>query len=178
MSRDLWLFFLGLLLAIPLSIAANVLTRKYDDIRAKRDINVREKKLRSLIKEYSFIKGLKNDQSYAIFTVFRWVMRSLFYLALLVGLVWTSIVVLMMASLSRSKADLFITIMSMVVTVFWFVVLIRRANLYMEYLSKFSYFSGYQRKVFEQVEKLGRNVEELKANDSVPLYSPQDETHF
>jgi hypothetical protein len=166
MSTELLLFFLGLLFAIPLSIAGNMLTRKYDDIRARRDITVREKKLRTLIKEYSFIKVLKNDQSYAIITMFGWVLRSLFYFALLVGLIWSSIIVLLTTSLSRSKTDLIITIISMVVTVFWFVVVMRRTNVYLDYLSKFSYFADYRRKVFEQVEKLGGKVEELLQEDS------------
>ena len=176
MSRELLFFLLGLLLTIPLSIAGNILTRKYDDVRAKRSFVVREKKLKTLIKDYSFIKSLKDDQSYAIFTVFRWVISSLFYLALLVGLVWSSILVLLIASLSRGKTDLIVAIVALAITVLWFVVLMRRTNIYVDYLAKFSYFSGYQRKVFEQIQKLGGNPEDLDKEEEI-VETPQKDQH-
>jgi hypothetical protein len=72
------------------------------------------------------------------------------------------------ASLSRSKVDLTITIVSMVLTVFWFVFFIRRTNLYVDYLSKYSYFDSYHKKVLEQVERLGGNIEEPRQDSESP----------
>ena len=73
-------FLLGLLLAIPLSILGNVLTRKYDDIIAKRSISVRGKKLKTLVEEYKVIKFRFDNPSLQTLIAQREIVEGIFFL--------------------------------------------------------------------------------------------------
>jgi len=168
MSKELLFFLFGLFMTIPLSIAGNVLTRKYDDVMAKRSISVRGKRLETLTKEFQHVRKLAKSPTHLAFDMYFETIRSITLLTLLVLVMVGSSLLLLVAfmwqqnmSFLQAMAVFFVALVFALVSFILFNYLIR-ANAVTDKLLK---YDEYEEKVFTQIEKLGGNVEELLKED-------------
>jgi hypothetical protein len=171
MSEALLYFLLGLVFVIPLNIISNIFNRKYDDAMAKRSVAVKEQQLKELKREYAFIKSLKDDQFYAAVTIARWIVALSGTIVGLVTIFWalTLFAIYLPSAFPVLSSSSWIAIVIIAMTVFVYLFIWRRLERYSGYLKNLAYFALYRRRVFEQVEKLGGNVEELEEKDSPPF---------
>jgi hypothetical protein len=167
--QDWIIFLLGLVLAIPLSIFGNVLTRKYDEIISKRAISVRGQKLNALVNEYKDIRLLVSDQSRLILTASLWIMAGLSSLFIVSLAFWSSSLIVVAifsrgektSLLARILAIVLVYLVGLVMTYFF-----RRLQKRWRSLIRAIYFNQYRANVIEQIKKLGGNPEDLDKEET------------
>jgi len=152
---------LVLLLSIPLSILANVLTPKFLDWLAKIYIPIRIKRINNIIKEFSQIRFMRENTINLLGFVFQEFARGI---CVLVGLIVLIATYLLLQTLENKLSNLWLFVADIVLLV----LMLSAANItylvffrIMKQMEAVMFFDVYKNHLYDRVQKLGGTIRNL-----------------